>query len=346
MQNTPESNNNGLLHGKLGVSIFFFRLAQTTGNDEHQEFAETLLDQIYQAVNRQQITPDFENGLAGIAWGMRHLIQKDFVEADADAILSDVDNRIFRYLAGSPELPAGVMQGIMGYMIYLISLMDGKNVQTDNDDTYIFQRLLIDLVNRLGAAVDEKKLTIDEPRLFTLNWELPVCLILLGKCCELQVHQEKVTRILQQLDPVVRSLYPRLSAHRFYMVSAMERVMKYLRLPGWRSHADMINSGIHPEDITGRELKNKQIRMMNGIAGLSMVNHILQDASKEKNILLSSQMITEKIITSEYWASIEENSFEKQNIGWYTGFAGIGLALLDYTNEPLETVSAETDRSS
>ena len=174
LRETSDMKNPGLLNGKMGVSLYFFHLAKETESQEHQEFAEQLIDEVYEEVGNNQLPPDFENGLAGIAWCIEHLVQHGFVEAETDQILRDVDDKIYRFLTSNQELPVGILQGVMGYMVYILSRLNGKEQNNNDPSTIIFRRLLIALINRLGAAIEENKLMVQEPRLFEITWELPL----------------------------------------------------------------------------------------------------------------------------------------------------------------------------
>ncbi len=68
-------DNIGLMHGKMGISIFFFHLSRKTGKQIYEDYAGELIDEIYDDINTS--TPvDFENGLAGIGWGIEYLRYK------------------------------------------------------------------------------------------------------------------------------------------------------------------------------------------------------------------------------------------------------------------------------
>lgn len=60
-------DNLGLMHGKMGIAIYFFHLARETENQIYEDYAGELIDEIYEEISLT--TPcDFENGLAGIGW--------------------------------------------------------------------------------------------------------------------------------------------------------------------------------------------------------------------------------------------------------------------------------------
>lgn len=330
---TPDLKNAGLLNGKTGISLYFFHLSKKTQNTEHHEFAGKLLDEVYEKVSDNQLPPDFANGLAGIAWGIEHLAQHEFVEADTDQILSDVDDKIYQYITNNKDLPTGVRQGIMGHMIYILSRLGGKDLETNNTNTRIFKRLLIELINRLGTAIEEKKMIIQEPRLFNITWELPVSLVLLSRCYAMHVHTHKIERILEYLSPALLSLYPRLSCHRLFLLFGLESVRMHFELPRWKSHAGLLKQNIHSADILEHELKNKSIHFKNGAAGMAFISRQYVQYTGDSSFQMDSKNLLRKIIESEQWTWMEQHPSEKEDLGLFTGITGIGMELLKLLKE-------------
>ena len=86
-------DNLGLMHGKMGIAIYFFHLARETKNPVYEDYAGELIDEIYEEITIN--TPlDFENGLAGIGWGIEYLVQNGFLEADTNEVLEEFDKRL------------------------------------------------------------------------------------------------------------------------------------------------------------------------------------------------------------------------------------------------------------
>ncbi|MCD8179466.1 MAG: hypothetical protein LUE98_19515 [Tannerellaceae bacterium] len=118
MWNASFIENPGLLNGKMGITIFFYHYAQYTQNRIYEKFAGNLLDEIYLETH-MDTTKNFQDGLCGIAWGIEYLIRNNFVKADPDDILEDIDARIMewdvRYIKDQ-KLETG-LKGIARYAI-------------------------------------------------------------------------------------------------------------------------------------------------------------------------------------------------------------------------------------
>ena len=85
--------NAGLLNGKMGGVAFFGQYAKHTDKAYFREYAEELLDEVFDMVH-ENIPINFVDGLCGIGWGVEHLIQNALLEGDSDDVLEDIDKKI------------------------------------------------------------------------------------------------------------------------------------------------------------------------------------------------------------------------------------------------------------
>lgn len=118
MLHSSHTTNTGLLNGKTGITLFFYHYARYTNNKIYEKFAGELLDEIYREIH-DHYSADFKNGLCGIGWGMEYLIQGNFVEADADEVLEELDRQIIERdvrRIHDASMETG-LQGIASYMI-------------------------------------------------------------------------------------------------------------------------------------------------------------------------------------------------------------------------------------
>lgn len=83
----------GLFNGKMGNILFFFHYARYTGNALYENFAGELLDEVLEDIH-DELPICFADGLCGIGWGVEYLIQKGFVEGNADEILKEIDRKV------------------------------------------------------------------------------------------------------------------------------------------------------------------------------------------------------------------------------------------------------------
>jgi hypothetical protein len=143
--NASFSDNLGLLNGKMGIAIFFYHYAKYTGDGIYINYADELVDEIYEEIDLS--TPvDFANGLAGIGWGIEYLAQNRFVEAETDEALADMDNRIYQHMINSPILLERE-DDIFGYGLYYLARLRTREKDEENITTIIFKTIVIHLVD-------------------------------------------------------------------------------------------------------------------------------------------------------------------------------------------------------
>src|SRR5690554_535767 len=328
MREAPAMEGLGLLNGKMGVCLYFFYLARETGKSEHLIFAETLLDEVYEAIQHQPIACGFGDGLAGISWALAHLINERFVEADTDDVLSDADDQIYQYIVNAQELSFGFLDGLLGYAAYLVSRLE-MSLDTPTERNFVFKRLLVNLLNLMSQAVDEKKLRLTEPPILNLNWDLPLLLILLCKAKNLPLYENKIARMIDNLAPSVLSYFPYQQGNRLYLLYAL-RHLPYQVLPHWERHATLIQDQFDLDVLLNKELKDKNIYFSNGLAGVSFLLKALSGSFLDQgNLGRIDVEMTDRIANSNYFDSITKPDSEvKASFGLMQGLAGIGMQFL------------------
>lgn len=327
---SPEVTNVGLLYGKLGMGIFFFKLAQETQNEVHSEMAEKQVEEVYNFIAEGSVPMDFENGLAGIASGICFLVKNGFVEADLDEILEEVDDRIFKYLIANMEkIPFNLKQGLLGYLLYALNRYEVIKNSEDDTNKYIFKRIGADLINRIGHLIEEEKFQSREPLLFNVFWDLPILLILLTQAKKLNINPVKIDRILDYLSPMVASLIPRLHSNRLYLLLGIEYLLNETEYSELREHADFLRGIIKPSQIIDEECKNLNILVQDGISGLDFIARRLGSVTGNNALQFPEEQVFNKIADSVCWEELDFYKGFKNSIGLFSGLSGIGMLLIE-----------------
>ncbi|WP_288359754.1 lanthionine synthetase LanC family protein [uncultured Bacteroides sp.] len=135
---SPFIKDIGLYHGKMGIAIAFYHYALYSQDIIYSKYADELVEQIYNSINSNSPI-NMENGLCGIAWGICHLIQHNFVEGEINEILDEIDNKIMeRSLLYIKDitLPTG-LEGIYIYVLERKKLAKMQKSQIPFDSTYL-----------------------------------------------------------------------------------------------------------------------------------------------------------------------------------------------------------------
>lgn len=330
LENAKEENGLGLLHGKLGLSIYFYHLAKKTETQGFLEAAENLVMEIFNKLSEAKLPADFENGLAGISYGISFLVNSDLVEADLDDTLGELDDRVFKFLEDQKtKLPANLRNGIIGYLFYCLDRLESSMKSGHESNIYVFRRLGASLLNQLGQLIEEEKIQDREPQLFNIFWDLPLALIVMAKAKSLEVNAYKVNRILDFLLPNLLSLFPCLHSNRLYLLLGIETVLKEIDHSDLRKHALFLHSTIDMETVLNIECKNLNISVVDGTSGLWQILHKLEDNSGNVHLLISDEQFLNKILNAACWGDNDFYSSFKKSIGLVTGLSGVAWTLLE-----------------
>lgn len=102
----------GLVHGKMGISIFFFHYAQFSSNDLFADYAMDVISEMLDQIHVNS-SADYENGIAGIGIGIDYLIQNNFLNVETD-IYEDFDDRMLRAVINDSYLNFSQYSGLIG----------------------------------------------------------------------------------------------------------------------------------------------------------------------------------------------------------------------------------------
>ena len=112
----------GLVHGKMGIAVFFFHYAKYSGNMLFADYAIDLIGEIQNQIHINS-PADYENGIAGIGVGIDYLIRNHFLLVEED-ICEDFDARMIRAVLSDPFLGFSLYDGLVGYGRYWISRLN------------------------------------------------------------------------------------------------------------------------------------------------------------------------------------------------------------------------------
>ena len=103
----------GLVHGKMGISIFFFHYAKFTANELFADYAMDVIGKMLDQIHVNS-SADYEKGVAGIGMGFNYLIRNSFLLADDD-IFEDFDARMRRAVMCEQCSDFSLYGGLTGY---------------------------------------------------------------------------------------------------------------------------------------------------------------------------------------------------------------------------------------
>jgi lantibiotic modifying enzyme len=116
-----------LFNGKAGDSLFHMYHSFEYRNDDHNQKAIGLISEIFESVSKGFSNHLFAGGLAGIGWLIEFLEQNEFLEADTNEIIGELDEYLSPLMI--KEIKSGnfdYLHGAGGIALYLLKRMKKK----------------------------------------------------------------------------------------------------------------------------------------------------------------------------------------------------------------------------
>lgn len=323
MQSVNKNYPTGIAQGKMGISIYFYHLAMTEQNEEYKTIAEQLLDDTLGKLFLES-SISVESGLAGIALGVKHLINAGFVEGDVNELLEDIDDTIFKRLVfPEPGLPYDKRE-LLHMLFYLSKRLDD---QMDENSRYIYSELIIHVLNIFVTELNGD--FFNESLSFSIyDFQLPVFTYICACLLEQNIYNDRIYKILEEFEPKILSQFPVLHANRLYLLCGMLPLLPYMKSEKWESHVKLLRKGIKLQAILEQEMSNKHIFVSNGLSLIYLLLYYLENKYPDYKIYYDLQGFYDRIIASEAWDSLSKNDyFFKIHQGLLNGFPGVKLVL-------------------
>jgi len=315
-------DNPGLLNGKMGISIFFYRYGRYLDNKIYTDYAGELIDEIYEeiAIN----TPlNFASGLTGIGWGIEYLVKNKFVDADTDEALADIDNTVYRNMLNSPLLLESE-NDLFGYGHYCLSRLRGHENDDDNLNTLIKKEHLIYLTDECERLLVHKRylefniLQLSVATINSLLW-------FLLEINRLGLFPSKVRKVLKYLPDYISKGPAENKADLLILNELTKRAIAQTRETGLEGPYLLLSERISEEinitkDSDDKRLADLQsLNLQKLVYGMDIQDELLKGDSFEKAF---------SIIDDEETWNRTLDGINKHNLG-LTGLAGVGLLLLE-----------------
>jgi Lanthionine synthetase C-like protein. len=271
------------MHGKMGIAIYFFHLARKTNNPIYEDYAGELIDEIYDEITIQ--TPcNFENGLAGIGWGIEYLVQNGFIEADTDEVLEEFDKRLIHEITHHAPDDVGILQGISGYIAYFF-----KRIKKGSKKNPALKRALLKAILLFQKYIEQNDLDFnelwEEPQKFDITWNYTSVLWILAEITRAGLYKKETEQIINRLlSPLKNNTFlPQLNSHRLLLALAVEKLNQ---LESGSFSGSFLNElplqiEIKKEKIQ-EEVEPNSAFIQHGLSGIALVYKLLFSLTKNQ----------------------------------------------------------------
>lgn len=178
------SGSVSLMTGKGGLPLLYYNLYQATGNGEYQEKAGTVLEHLVDQVSEGLHSLSYCDGLAGFAYLLNYMREKDFVDDSIDDLLADCDGILREAMHGMLETDnIDYLHGAQGIAIYCLDRYKAGYMDKGRVDAIAGA-----IINRVNKEAEDKS----APRYINCGMAhgLLASIMLLSKYCSVMSEAE------------------------------------------------------------------------------------------------------------------------------------------------------------
>lgn len=205
------SNNFGLLKGQTGLSLTYFLLSDLFPDTDFKEHANQLLDQVSENICDVKGI-DFENGLAGIGWGIEWMIQNGYIKADANEVLEELDDELYKSVVGSKSPNISLENGAIGKAMYFYKRLNTQTYQSMHNRyrNICNHECLILLIDEINENLLDKKngLLVRSTQTQHITSaqliEVARTLIFMSKAHHLKINPEIIEKLIDRIITFIR----------------------------------------------------------------------------------------------------------------------------------------------
>lgn len=135
----------GLMKGKMGLAIYFYKLGRTLHHTNYERFAGFLLQEVYENI-KYYSSISFYSGLTGIGYALEYLFRNNYIKEYPESVMENIDELVLERNVErikNTDLDKGI-KGIAYYIIYRTANRDTRAI----DDAYMIN--LIHVLKREG----------------------------------------------------------------------------------------------------------------------------------------------------------------------------------------------------
>lgn len=319
--------NIGLFNGKIGILIFVFTAAKYLGDDKLLNKAKELLNDLNEQIS-VKLPFNIENGLIGYALGISFLLKNGFDTGNASEILEEIDDFLFRTSCFNDIFNSDYIHKLDLTLYIAYRKMIGSDFLNSDD-------LFDDLVYRfLNDFSEQTKLNTDffeEKNLFDVKSNWYYSLFILGLLLELNLHQIKVSRIIQDITPKITCKYPVLGSNRIYMYYLIKRINQLFPKEEFIAYLKILKLNINVEKVISEEFKTNSINIHYGICGFGLILQNLEELDDSLILPGYRKILIERILKSTFLTSSTPwmlQKFPNSELSLFNGKCGVAFCLI------------------
>ena len=129
----------GLIAGSFSVALFLLYYSFMRETDKYQDNVNDILSEVFDTINKGEARESFCNGVAGVGWGMQHLVKQDLMEFDTHEFHEGVSEYLHRCMIGFIDKMNSYdyLHGAIGIGIYFL------NTNINQNEKYVEELIML-----------------------------------------------------------------------------------------------------------------------------------------------------------------------------------------------------------
>lgn len=180
------------MEGMAGEALFWAYYSRYTNCDSHSAKITPLLSVFFDRIKNGSRRPDFASGIAGVGWTVEHLSQNNFIKANTNKIIGNLDDYLYPYMMRyMRDGNYDYLHGALGVGMFYLDRQNARN-----------RRYLADLIDELetqsvkidgGTAWIKKNQDSDLMEYnFSLSHGVASIIVFLSRIYEAEIKKDKV----------------------------------------------------------------------------------------------------------------------------------------------------------
>lgn len=305
----------GLFTGKMGICFYLFHAGQT---DKAHEWLQAL----YKELPAMKGNISVEEGLCGIGIAINHLIRQRYIKGDINAVLQEIDDRVFQQLAYERYNKKYGLTSLIHILYY--QTLRWQEQKEGSDTEYVFKSLITKTMNDIYECIDPQ--SICEPLHYSLDYALPQVLFIMDYLLSQNLCRQRIERMMGELSPIILSTIPRMQSNRLYLLCGMNALSSHgICTEEWKKQTSLLLNTININHILTYEIGCKSIYINNGVSSLYfLIEQIYKDSDKMNEY---RKLMMELIDHSPEWRLLARNkAYLRSHLGLYNGISGVAWA--------------------
>lgn len=252
------------------------------------------------------------------------MIRQNFVVGDANKLLGEIDDLLFKRIAFTKIESTYSSPQLIHFLYYIHKRLV---IQANDNERFPFEGMGIKMVNILANLIDAS--FFEESYTFSIyQYHVPVLMKTLSCFIQHDFYKDRIQKILERLSLYLFAHLPHLHLNRLYLLWGMLPLRE--GNPDWHRYEDELRKSIDLDRIYEEEIKGRNIYINNGYAFLYFLLESINRDFPEYAIPFNPRSIYDRINSSDAWDALAENDYYYDiHRGLLNGFPGAVLALLD-----------------